>query len=110
MTQVPENNNTTEVAAVETPDHQDNAVTYRSSLLSWVTILLTVGAWVVLMWWNGYAAAAVAAAAVVVGFISLPGRSASARNLSITGIIASTVLLVVIVAFVVVIRIVLAGS
>ncbi len=107
MTQVPEIINNGEVNSAAAEEPQVQKVKYRSSLLAWVTILLTVGAWVVLMWWNGYAAAVTAAVAIAVGFISLPGRSASARNLAITGIIASTVLLVIILAFIIVIRLVL---
>lgn len=77
----------------------------RSPLAAWLAVALTLTAWALLMALNGYVAMAVGAAAVVVGFIGLPGRSRAVRNLAITAIIASTVLIVVLLAFLIVIKI-----
>ncbi|MBO4977425.1 MAG: hypothetical protein J6C67_01755 [Muribaculaceae bacterium] len=77
----------------------------RSPLLAWVAVGLTLAAWATLIWLDGYAAMAVAAAAVVVGFLAVSGRSTPVKNLAITAIIAATVLLVVLAAFLIVIKI-----
>ncbi len=57
------------------------------------------------MWSNGYVALAVGALAVTSGFIGLRGSSINIKRLSITAIIASTVLIVVLAAFLIVIKI-----
>ncbi len=58
-----------------------------------------------LMWVNGYVAMVVAVLAAVVGFMSLPGRSRTVKSLAITAVIASLVLVVVLAAFLVVIKV-----
>ena len=47
----------------------------------------------------------VAVLAAVVGFMSLPGRSRAVKSLAITAVIASLVLVVVLAAFLVVIKV-----
>lgn len=47
----------------------------------------------------------VAVLAAVVGFMSLPGRSRTVKSLAITAVIASLVLVVVLAAFLVVIKV-----
>ena len=54
-------------------------------------------------------AMAVAAAALIVGFLSMRGSSRAIRNIAITAVIASMVLLVVLTAFIIVIKIGLQG-
>lgn len=81
------------------------ASNYRSPALAVAAIALTLGAWCMLMWLNGYVAMAVALAAVVAGFAGMPGRSNAVKNVAITAIIASTVLIVVLAAFLIVIKI-----
>lgn len=78
---------------------------YRSPLMAWIALALTLLAWAMLMTVNGYVAMAVAAAGVAVGFLGLPGRSRGVRNLAITAIIACMVLLVVLTAFIIVIKV-----
>lgn len=83
---------------------------YRSPALAWISLALTVAAWLTLMLFtDGYAAMAVAAAALIVGFLSMRGSSRAIRNIAITAVIASTVLLVVLTAFIIVIKIGLQG-
>lgn len=81
------------------------ATNFRSPALAVAAIALTLGAWCMLMWLNGYVAMAVAVAAVVAGFVGMPGRSNVVKNIAITAIIASTVLIVVLAAFLIVIKI-----
>lgn len=82
---------------------------YRSQALAWISLALTVAAWLTLMFTDGYAAMAVAAAALIVGFLSMRGSSRAIRNIAITAVIASMVLLVVLTAFIIVIKIGLQG-
>lgn len=82
---------------------------FRSPALAWISLALTLLAWILLMVAHGYIALAVAAAAVATGFFGLPGRSQGVRNLAITAIIASIVLLVVLTAFIIVVRVGLAA-
>lgn len=81
---------------------------HRSPLLAWVALALTLVAWLLLIYLNGYVALGVAAVAVAAGFAGMPGRSTAVRNLAITAVIAATVLLVVLAAFLIVIKIGLA--
>lgn len=78
---------------------------YRSPLMAWVSVALTVIAWFVLIESNGYAAMAVAAAAVIAGFIAMPGRAKAVRNLAVTSVTAAMVLLVVVASFIIVLKI-----
>lgn len=71
----------------------------------WFAVLLALIAWVLLAWFNGYAAMAVAAAGIVIGFIGAHHSSLAMKRLAITAIIASTVLLVVVAAYLVVLKI-----
>ncbi|MBO4943583.1 MAG: hypothetical protein J6C95_09160 [Muribaculaceae bacterium] len=71
----------------------------------WIAVLLALVAWVLLAWFNGYTAMAVAAAGIIVGFIGAHRSSLAMKRLAITAIIASTVLLVVVAAYLVVLKI-----
>ncbi|MBJ2161162.1 MAG: hypothetical protein JFR39_03550 [Muribaculaceae bacterium] len=77
----------------------------KGNKFAWIALALTIGAWCALMWSNGYVALAVGALAVTSGFIGLRGSSINIKRLSITAIIASTVLIVILVAFLIVIKI-----
>ena len=77
----------------------------KGNKFAWIALALTIGAWCALMWSNGYVALAVGALAVTSGFIGLHGSSTNIKRLSITAIIASTVLIVVLAAFLIVIKI-----
>lgn len=76
--------------------------------LAWISLTLALVAWAALLWLNGYIALFVAIVSAVVGFFAIPRRSAGAKRLAITAIIASTVLIVVVAAYLVVIKIGLA--
>ena len=88
-----------------TENHTEAIPTFRSPALAWVAVGLTLLAWALLMTINGYVAMAAAAVGVVAGFLALPGRSRAVKNLAITAIIACMVLLVVLSAFIIVIKI-----
>lgn len=91
----------------KTPRNENGC--YRSPALAWISLALTVAAWLTLMFTDGYVAMAVAAAALIVGFLSIRGSSRAIRNIAITAVIASMVLLVVLTAFIIVIKIGLQG-
>lgn len=88
----------------------DNGASPRKS--PWLPIaafFLAVGAWLALAYSTGYLAMAVAAAAIIVGAFGCR-RRCSWRNLAITSIIASMVLIVVVAAFIIVLKIGLAAK
>ncbi|MCM1036557.1 MAG: hypothetical protein NC406_04455 [Bacteroides sp.] len=68
-----------------------------------VSIVLATVSWIIANW-NGYVAAMVSALSVVAGFMALRSHRHSVRNTAITAIVAAGVLLVVLVAFIIVIR------
>ena len=71
----------------------------------WLAVVLALVAWAVLAWSNGYVAMVVAAAAMAVGFVGTRHNSVAMKRLAVTAIIASTVLLVVVAAYLVVLKI-----
>ena len=91
----------------ESPEQSEGVVespgSYRSPAMAWISVVLALLAWAMLMWVNGYVAMVVAVLAAVVGFMSLPGRSRTVKSL--TAVIASLVLVVVLAAFLVVIKV-----
>jgi len=68
-----------------------------------MSIVLAAVAWIAANW-NGYVSAAVSALAVTAGFLALRSHRHGVRNTAITAIVAAGVLLVVLVAFIMVIR------
>ena len=66
----------------------------------WVSVLLALVAWAVLAWSNGYVAMGVSALAIAAGHSSL-----ALKRLAITAIIAATVLLVVVGAYLIVLKV-----
>ncbi len=67
----------------------------------WVSVLLALVAWAVLAWSNGYVAMGVSAA----GFVGARHSSLALKRLAITAIIAATVLLVVVGAYLIVLKV-----
>lgn len=110
MTEKDKDNKAAAADAQPQPEGTSAAKTHRSPALAWIALAITVLAWVVLMTVNGYVALAVAAVGVVAGFFAMPGRSRGARNLAITAIIAAMVLIVVLSAFLIVIKVGLQGG
>lgn len=70
--------------------------------LAIISIILTILSWIGASY-SAWAGIALAAAAVIAGAFALKSRRHGVRNTAITSIIAATVLLVVIVAFIIVI-------
>lgn len=68
-------------------------------------LILAIAAWALLIWSNGYVACAVGAVAVVCGFLGAHAGHGALRNAAVTAIIAATVLLVVVLAFLIVLKI-----
>lgn len=91
----------------DTPEHAEAQQTTprRSSAMAWVALVLTLTAWAALLWFNGYAALTVALLAVVSGFVSIPHTKISTKRLAITAIIAALVLIVVVSAYLIVLKI-----
>lgn len=80
---------------------------YKSPALAWISLALAVVGWVILLASNGYVALAFGIAAAACGFFALPGRSIGARRVATTAIIASLVLVVILAAFLIVLKIAL---
>ncbi len=88
-----------EAAPASTPQASRRSV---RSMLAAISMVVTIMAWILLMW-NGYAALGLGLAAIVLGVVGTRSRSAGWRNLAITSLIASAVLVIVMVAFLIVI-------
>lgn len=71
----------------------------------WLTALLTIIAWATLVWINGYGALAIAAVSLGCGIWAMKDNHGAVRKLNIAAIIASTILIVVLLAFLIVIKI-----
>ena len=71
----------------------------------WFAVLAALVAWALLAWSNGYVAMGIAAVGVLAGFIGARHSSLAMKRLAITAIIASTVLLVVIAAYLIVLKV-----
>ena len=71
----------------------------------WVSVLLALVAWAVLAWSNGYVAMGVSALAIAAGFVGARHSSLARKRLAITAIIAATVLLVVVGAYLIVLKV-----
>lgn len=73
--------------------------------LAWISVLLAILSWILLMLTNGYTALGVGIAAVIAGFIAATKNESNLRRLSITATIAAVVLVVVLVSFIIVIKV-----
>lgn len=94
MNEVEENINTVNEAVA--PASTDSRKKYNTFAL--IAILLTVAAWVILSF-EGDIALGVGVVAFVAGCVGLHASSQAWRNAAITSIVASSVLIVVLVAF-----------
>lgn len=70
----------------------------------WVAVVLTLAAWAVLMLANGIVALVAGIIAAATGFIAIHRSRNGLRRIAITVTVASMVLVVVVLAFVIVIR------
>ncbi|MDE5627972.1 MAG: hypothetical protein K2I69_00230 [Muribaculaceae bacterium] len=75
-----------------------------SNLCVWLACLLCIISWCTLIWSNGYAALALAVCSVALGFIGAHGNSTGYKRFATTSIIASTVLLVIVAAYLMVLK------
>lgn len=89
-----------EFASVDT-----GAVASRRHMFVWVALVLAVVAWIVLMCSNGYVALGLAVLACAAGFWGAMGSERAMKRLAIAAIIAAMVLVVVLAAFLIVIKI-----
>lgn len=89
----------------KTNEHQEAAKPKESRNFIWMaifSIVLTAIAWIAGSY-SGIAAIVISAAAIVLGALALKSHRHIIRNTAITAIIASAVLLVVVLAFIIVI-------
>lgn len=77
----------------------------RRHAFVWVALALAVLAWLVLVWSNGYVALALGVLACAAGFWGASDSEKNMKRLAITAIIAAMVLVVVLAAFLIVIKI-----
>lgn len=77
----------------------------KTSAPAWISLVLAILAWVALLWSNGYVALGIAIASAFCGFAATPHRTPNIKRLAITAVIASTVLIVVVAAYLVVLKI-----
>ncbi len=77
----------------------------RRHVFVWVAVALAIIAWIILMWSNGYVALGVAVAACAAGFWGASDSGRGMKRLAIAAIIAAMVLIVVLAAFLIVIKI-----
>ncbi|MDE6120466.1 MAG: hypothetical protein K2F63_01605 [Muribaculaceae bacterium] len=88
---------------------EQNIQKVKSPALVWVSAVLAVLAWLVLMFADGYVALGLGVLSAVCGFAGMPGRSTAIKRLAVTAVIASVVLVVVLSAFLIVYRVVLSA-
>ncbi len=94
-----------DITAASEPTETPQETPRRSSAMAWVALMLALMAWAALLWFNGYAALTVALLAVISGFVSIPRTKISTKRMAITAIIAALVLIVVVSAYLIVLKI-----
>lgn len=77
----------------------------RRHAFVWVALALAVLAWLVLVWSNGYVALTLGVLACAAGFWGASDSEKAMKRLAIAAIIAAMVLVVVLAAFLIVIKI-----
>ena len=77
----------------------------RRHAFVWVALALVVIAWLVLVWRNGYVALVLGVLACAAGFWGASDSEKAMKRLAIAAIIAAMVLVVVLAAFLIVIKI-----
>lgn len=92
-------------SATEAPESTAVSAARRSPVWVWVAVVLALAAWVTLMWVDGYVALGLGVAGIVSGFVAARRNELALRRLAIAAIIASMVLVVVLAAFLIVIKI-----
>ena len=92
-------------SATEAPESAAVSAAHRSPVWVWVAVVLALAAWVTLMWVDGYVALGLGVAGIVSGFVAARRNEFALRRLAIAAIIASMVLVVVLAAFLIVIKI-----
>ena len=95
-----------------TKDNNEKNITEKPSetqktnrALAWISVLLAILSWILLMLPNGYTALGVGIAAAIAGFIAATKNESNLRRLSITATIAAVVLVVVLASFIIVIKV-----
>lgn len=88
----------------ETPDSAAVKTSAPGRVWVWLAVALTLAAWAVLMLANGIVAVVAGIIAAAVGFIAIHRSRNGLRRIAITVTVASMVLVVVVLAFIVVIR------
>ncbi len=79
----------------------------RSTTMVWISALCALLAWVCLIWLNGYVALGLGIAGLILGFITTLRCEGSQRRLAITAVVASAIVVVVLLSFMMVIWIAL---
>lgn len=77
----------------------------KKPAIVWAAVVLALAAWAALLFANGYVALGIGVAGAVVGIWGASSNRTAMRRLSVTAVIVSTVLVVVLAAFLVVIKI-----
>lgn len=77
----------------------------RRHLYVWVAVALAFVAWMALLWSNGYVALAVAILSCAAGFWGASRSDRNMKRLAIAAIIAAMVLVVVLAAFIIVLKV-----
>lgn len=95
----------------ETPDipveKAESGTPMIRKTLIWLSAGLTVSAWAVLLWYNGYVALVLATLAIIAGVTGIYNSGIALKRIGITSIIASTVLTTVVAAYIIVLVMVL---
>lgn len=95
-----------ETTTASQPETVAPAPKYRGAeALVWIALLLTLAAWGLLMWVDGYVALATGIAAVAASLFATVRARGGWRRLAIALLIASLVLVVVLSAFIIVIKV-----
>ncbi|MDE6310758.1 MAG: hypothetical protein K2L96_02970 [Muribaculaceae bacterium] len=77
----------------------------KSGWLPLLSLVLAVAAWVTLAYSTGYYAMCVAGASIITAIFAVRRKTGAWRNVAITALIASAVLIVVVAAFLIVLKI-----
>ena len=82
-----------------------SSVQKKSGWLPLLSLVLAIAAWGALAYTSGYYAMGVAAAAIIAAAFAAHRKTGAWRNVAITSLIASAVLIVVVAAFLIVLKI-----
>ena len=79
--------------------------THCKPTMAWISLVLAIASWCILLWLNGYVALFAAILAAVAGFMGASHASTATRRLATTAIIAAMVLIVVVASYLIVLKI-----